>query len=168
MQRETERAVAILDRRTASLASREALAVARAVERRSVIVWALGEGLVGMDVGHVTAVLPFTGCAMVPTQAAACLGVIGHAGRFYSVIGMRVLAGVLPSVLPDETDPDRPAHLLLLRGAPHLALAVDRVLGRFDLPDTGATLDFGGRLVALMEPADLRTRLGGAVPTQDP
>jgi chemotaxis signal transduction protein len=169
MQREKERAVAILDRRTAFLASREAEAAARATPRRSVIVWALGEGLAAMDVGHVAAVLPFAGCALVPTQAAACLGVIGRAGRFYSVIGMRALAGLAPSVPAAETaDPDRPAHLLLLRGAPSIALAVDRVLGRFDLADTGATLDLGGRLVALMEPGALRAVLGGVRPERGP
>lgn len=169
MQREKERAVAILDRRTAFLASREAATTGRATPRRPVIVWALGESLYGMDVGHVAAVLPFAGCAPVPTRAPACLGVIGRSGRFYSVIGMRVLAGIAPALLAEAAaEPDPPAHLLLLRGAPPIALAVDRVLGRFDLADTGATLDLGGRLVATIEPAAIRAALGGASPKQDP
>lgn len=169
MEREKERAAAILDRRTTFLASRETATASRATLRRAVIVWALGDGLAGMDVGQVVGVLPFAGCALVPTQAAACLGVIGRAGRFYSVIDMRALIGTKPA-FPAEAaaDSDRPAHLLLLRGTPAIALAVERVLGRFDLADTGATLDLGGRPVAVMEPAAIRMRLGGANPKQDP
>lgn len=169
MEREKERAVAILDRRTAFLASRAADSVSRATPRRSVIVWALGEGLAAVESGHVGAVLPFAGCAQVPTQTAACLGVIGRSGRFYSVIGMRALTGI-PHSVPGQAaaDPGHPAHLLLLRGSPPIALAVDRVLGQFDLADTGATLDLGGRPVAVMEPAAIRAGLGGATPKQDP
>lgn len=169
MDLETERAAAILDRRTAALAARETETASRAIARRPVIVWALGDGLAGLDVGHVAAVTPFAGCAPVPTQAAACLGVIGRAGRFYSVIGMRALAGITAALQTEEApSPDAPAHLLLLRGAPPIALAVDRVLGRFDLPDTGATLDLGGRLVAMMEPATIRAGLAGAKTDRGP
>jgi hypothetical protein len=99
----------------------------------------------------------------------AVLGVIGRAGRFYSVIGLRrllALSGMALSGMAlsgsDESGPDAmAAHLLLLRGAaPHLALAVDRVLGRYDLAGNGPTFDLDGRLVALFDPETLHRRFG--------
>lgn len=173
MHREQERAAAILDRRTAVLAGRQnATARAHETPRRAVILWSVGAGRAAMDLGHVAAVIPFAGCAAVPTQLAACLGVIGWSGRVHSVISMRALAGTadLPPPAGDGAAASEPLrHLILLRGAaPHLALAVDSVLGCFDLPDTGATLDHDGALVPLLEPAALRARLGGAAGRQDP
>jgi len=172
MHREQERAAAILDRRTAVLAAREsAAAVARATPRRAVILWSVGAARAAMDLGHVAAVIPFAGCAAVPTQLAACLGVIGWSGRVHSVISMRALAGTAGLALPEGDGAaagEAPRHLILLRGAaPHLALAVDSVLGRFDLPDTGETLEHDGTLLPLLDPAALRTRLGGAAGRQD-
>ncbi len=139
----------LLDRRTTALATRPARAGTVAVQAmRSLIVWSLGDSLYGIEVAAVAAVIPFVGCARVPTREAACLGVIGRAGRFYSVIGLRRLLGA-------GADDAPPLHLLLLRGAaPYLALAVDRVLGRFDLPADGPAPDLDGRLVALFDPAE--------------
>jgi hypothetical protein len=145
----------VLDRRTAALATRPPRASGPAREaRRAWIVWSAGESLFGIDVGAIAAVIPFGGCASVPTREPACLGVIGRAGRFYSVIDMRRLLG-LATADPERGGGQRPGHLLLLRGAaPYLAMGVDRVLGRFDLAGGGATLEFDGRLVAYFDPAD--------------
>jgi hypothetical protein len=161
MRREEARAAALLDRRTTALATRPRRAgTAEAVVSQALIVWALGESLYGTALAAVAAVIPFAGCAPVPTREAACLGVIGRGGRFYSVIGLRRLMG--------EADA-APAHLLLLRGAaPYLALAVDRVLGRFDLPAGGPAFDLDGRLVAPFDPADLLPRLRSPPVESDP
>lgn len=169
MHREQERAAALLERRTAILAARGREA-ADEVQRRAVIVWQVGGARAALDVGHVAAVIPFTGCAAVPTRTAACLGVIGWSGRIYSVIDMRQGAGGAAPLLAGAAPlPEHPAHLLLLRGAaPHLALAVDAVLWRFDLPDTGTTLDHDGHLVSLLDPAALRARLGSPTEPQHP
>ncbi|GAB0116135.1 chemotaxis protein CheW [Acidisoma sp. 7E03] len=164
MHREQERAAALLDRRTAVLAARGRQAATAEVQRRTVVIWTVGGARTAMDVSHVAAVIPFGGYAPVPTAEPACLGVIGWSGRIYSVIAMRALAGSGTALVAESgTQPERPAHLLLLRGAaPHLALAVDGVLGRFDLPDTGPTLDHDGHLVSLLDPAALRARLNRA------
>ena len=156
MEREAARIAALLDRRTAALATRpgRGAASAQPEARQSLIIWGVGESPFATDVGSVAAVIPFAGCARVPTREAACIGVIGRAARFYSVICMRRLLAMPASE-------ERPRHLLLLRGnAPYLALAVDRVLGRFDLATGGGALSFEGRLVAPFDPAELRTRLG--------
>jgi chemotaxis signal transduction protein len=139
----------LLDRRTTALATRPPRAGANAGRaQRSLIIWSLGDSLYGIEVAAVAAVIPFAGCARVPTREAACLGVIGRAGRFYSVIALRRLLGAAAAEAP-------PLHLLLLRGgAPYLALAVDRVLGRFDLPADGPASELDGRLVALFDPAE--------------
>lgn len=159
MQRDEERAARILDRRTTALASRPAPGAAAAAPPRSLIIWAVGDSLFGLAVSAVAAVAPFTGCAKVPTADPACLGVVGRAGRFYSVISMQRHFDAPPSAA--GTGSTEPRHLLLLRGAsPHLALAVDHVLGRFDLPAGGATADLAGRLVAVVEIADLFARFG--------
>jgi hypothetical protein len=144
----------LLDRRTTALATRPPRGGMVAGEaRRSLIVWSLGDSLYGIEVAAVAAVIPFAGCARVPTREAACLGVIGRAGRFYSVIDLRRLLGAAAAAPP--------LHLLLLRGtAPYLALAVDRVLGRFDLPADGPASELDGRLVALFDPAERLAALG--------
>ena len=166
MERDAANA-AILDRRTIALATRgSGRASAAAEAARPFIVWSLGESLFGTEVGAVAAVVPFAGCARVPTREPACLGVVGRAGRFYSVIGVGRLLGV-----PAENS--RPRHLLLLRGgAPYLALAVDQVLGRFDLAasglPSGPAMSLEGRLVAPFAPAELRARLGLSAPTAPP
>jgi hypothetical protein len=162
MQRDEDRAASILDRRTTTLATRPPRG-ASGLERlqRSLIIGSLGEGLWGMDVAVVAAVISFAGCARVPTREPACLGVIGRSGRFYSVIGLSRLLGVASG--DGNPDGGAPGHLLLLRGAaPYLALAVDRVLGRFDLAVTGPALELDGRLVALLDPAEVLARLGRA------
>jgi hypothetical protein len=164
VEREQARTAALLDQRTTALATRAGTrGAAHPAERRpeaapSLIIWSLGEGLFGTEVAAVATVLPFGGCARVPTREAACLGVIGRGGRFYSVIGMRRLLGM---AVADA----QPGHLLLLRGAtPYLAMAVDRVVGRVDLAGPGLGLatpiSFDGRLVAPFAPAELRDRLG--------
>jgi hypothetical protein len=154
-QREADRTAALLDRRTAMLATRPGRA-RRLPEapRQSVIVWSLDASLYSSAVATVAAVIAFAGCAPVPTREAACIGVIGRAGRFYSVIDLRrLMGGGAPDVAP--------AHLLLLSGAaPYVALAVDRVLGRFDCPAAQPAFDLDGRLVAAFDPADLLSRLG--------
>jgi hypothetical protein len=144
-------AASLLDRRTAAQPAKA---------KQSVIVWSVGDSLFGTEVAAVAGVIPFAGCARVPTREASCLGVIGRGGRFYSVIGMRRLLSM-------PAGDGAPGHLLLLRGAaPSLALAVDRVLGRFDLAAGGAAFApafaFEGRLVAAWGPAELRDRLGHA------
>jgi chemotaxis signal transduction protein len=165
MDREEARAAALLDRRTTALATRAA-AKGTAQTQQPLIIWALGDSLFGTEVATVAGVIPFAGCARVPTREPACLGVIGRAGRFYSVIDMRRLLGLAAS----DT---RPRHLLLLHGgAPHLALAVDDVLGRFDLaaPSLGSApaLSFEGRLVAPFAAAELRARLRPSSPAERP
>jgi hypothetical protein len=149
MQPDADRTAALLARRTTALATRPPRAgtvVAQA--RRSLIIWSLGDSLYGIEVAAVAAVIPFANCARVPTREAACLGVIGRAGRFYSVIGLRRLLGA-------AADDPPPLHLLLLRSAaPYFALAVDRVLGRFDLAADGPASELDGRLVALFDPAE--------------
>ncbi len=162
MDRDEARAAALLDRRTTALATRGAHTPAQPeAPARPLILWSLGESLFGTEVSAIAAVIPFAGCARVPTREAACLGVIGRAGRFYSVIGMRRLLGL-------SGGERQPGHLLLLRGAaPFLALAVDRVLGRFDLAG-GPTLLFEGRLVAPFAPAELQARLGPVAPAIRP
>jgi chemotaxis signal transduction protein len=174
VEREEARAAALLDRRTTALATRHLRGAARASEvlpdeaapgeaRQSLMIWGLGETLYGTESAAIAAVVPFTGCARVPTREAACLGVIGRAGRFYSVIGMRRLLGQAPGEA-------RPAHLLLLRGAaPYLALAVDHVLGRLDVAAADAALppanwSFEGRLVAPFDVAGLQARLSRSPP----
>jgi hypothetical protein len=149
MGSEADRTAALLDRRTTVLATRPPRAGTLVEQaRRSLIIWSLGDSLYGIEVAAVAAVIPFAGCARVPTREAACLGVIGRAGRFYSVIGLCRLLGAPVAETP-------PLHLLLLRGAaPYLALAVDRVLGRFDLLADGAAPELDGRLVALFDPAE--------------
>ena len=153
----------MLDRRTAALAARPGRAAeAPAQLRQSLVIWSLGDSLFGTEVDAVAGVIPFAGCARVPTREAACLGVIGRAGRFYSVIGMRRLLGM-------SAGDGQPGYLLLLCGAaPYLALAVDQVLGRFDLAGGGAAWSFEGRLVAPFAPADLRARLTASLPSALP
>ena len=156
-------AASLLDRRTAALAARPSRAAAAAQAKQPLIVWSAGDNLFGTDVAAVAAVIPFAGFARVPTREPACLGVIGRGGRFYSVIGMRRLLGLAAGDVA-------PGHLLLLRGAaPYLALAVDRVLGRFDLAAGGTAFapafTLEGRLVAAWGPAELRDRLGHASST---
>jgi chemotaxis signal transduction protein len=177
VEREEARVAALLDRRTTALATRHlrpgtrsggaSPAEAQPVEAmQSLMIWGLGESLFGTDAGAIAAVVPFTGCARVPTREAACLGVIGRAGRFYSVIGMRRLLGQAPGEM-------RPAHLLLLRGAaPYLALAVDHVLGRLDVAAALAvpapSWSFEGRLVAPFDVAGLQARLSRSSPAALP
>ena len=167
MERDEARAKALLDRRTTALATRPARgAVPPSLATQSLIIWGVGESLFGTEVAAVAAVIPFAGVTRVPTREAACLGVIGRGGRFYSVIGMRRLLGL-------GTGDSPPRHLLLLRGAaPYLALAVDQVLGRFDLSSAGSTggsaMSFEGRLVAPLAPAELRARLGMSSPAPLP
>jgi chemotaxis signal transduction protein len=171
VDRDEARAAALLDRRTTALATRGVRRPAQPeTAARPLILWSLGESLFGTEVGAVAAVIPFAGCARVPTREAACLGVIGRAGRFYSVIGMRRLLGLGPGLSTGERPP---GHLLLLRGAPpYLALAVDRVLGRFDLtpagPTGGPAFSFEGRLVAPFSPTALQARLGPVAPAIRP
>lgn len=163
MEHETRRAEAILSRRTALLAARGRGAGEAVAEHRSVILWQLGEERAAIEVGHVAAVLPYAGCAPVPTRQPACLGVISRAGRFYSVIDMRQLAGSA-APWPGEAGQgaEGPGHLVLLRGGtPHLALAVDQVLGRFELSLNQGALEMEGRFVSLLEPAALRAQLSG-------
>ena len=158
MSREEARAAALLDRRTTALATRAAgRGPARdAAPAQTLIIWSLEQSLFGTEVEAVAAVIPFAGCARVPTREPACLGVIGRAGRFYSVIAMRRLLGL-------ATGAAEPRHLLLLRGAaPYLALAVDGVLGRFDLAGGGPAMQFEGRLVAPFTPAEVRARLSAS------
>ncbi len=162
MDRDEARAAALLDRRTTALATRSAAQGEARPPAQLLILWSLGESLFGTEVGAVAAVIPFAGCARVPTREAACLGAIERGGRFYSVIAMRRLLGLDAVETP-------PGHLLLLRGAaPYLALAVDRVLGRFDLAASGTALSFEGRLVAPFSPAELQGRLGHASPKVRP
>ena len=150
----------LLDRRTAALAAR---AVATEVATRPLVVWSLEGSLFGIDPAAVAAIIPYPGCTAVPGRQAACLGVVSRLGRFYSVIGLRRLLA-----MPEQ---EAPGHLLLLRGAsPALALAVDRVLGRFDVtqPDVrdgpsaivGGSADVHGRLVAAFDQRQLLQRLG--------
>jgi hypothetical protein len=158
VDREQARAAALLDRRTTTLATRAARGQRHDAATQPLIVWGLDDSLFGTDVEAIAGVIPFAGCARVPTREAACLGVIGRAGRFYSVIGMRRLLGM-------AAGDSQPGHLLLLRGAaPYLAMAVDRVFGRFDLAGDGPSLSFEGRLVAPFAPAELRARLGASPP----
>jgi len=170
MDREAAIAAALLDRRTTALATRPARGGAPAEAQRTLIVWGLDQSLFATEVEAVAAVIPFARCARVPTREAACLGVIGRAGRFYGVISMRRLLGIAAG----EAEP---RHLLLLRGAaPYLALAVDQVLGRFEVaagslaasPSSPAALSFEGRLVAPFTPAELRARLGASSPATRP
>ena len=179
MQREEDRDAAILDRRTVALANRGALAEAEAASgRRPVILAGVGSSLFAFDLAEVAAVIPFAGCARMPVREPAVLGVIGRAGRFYSVVGMRLWLGLAagsgaagsgqgagPHAEPGGDPAAAPAHLLLLRGAPHLALGVDRVLGRFDLEGESSTLTFDHRLVAVFDVAGFRSRLGSPAGT---
>jgi chemotaxis signal transduction protein len=153
----------VLDRRTAALAGRTADAIA--VASRPKIIWCLGDSLFGIDPEVVSAVIPYPGCTAVPGRQPAVLGVMSRMARFYSVIGLRRLLAMAEDVAP--------GHLLLLRGpAPYLALAVDRVLGRFDvtLPPSpeapalilGAAGEAEGRLVTLFDPRQVLRRLGHA------
>ena len=102
------------------------------------IVWSVGDSLFGTEVAAVAGVIPFAGCARVPTREASCLGVIGRGGRFYSVIGMRRLLGAASAgSMAGEAAADggQPGHLLLLRGAAPQSCARGRstgCLGRFD------------------------------------
>jgi hypothetical protein len=164
VNRQAERAAAILDRRTRALAERQVRAEATAAAvRRALVVAAVGQSLLGIDIADIAAVIPFEGCAAMPMRDPAVLGVIGRAGRFYSVVGLRRLLSV--AVSDDDGSDGSSAHLLLLRGgAPHLALAVDRVIGRFDLAGSGPSFDLDGRLVALFDPETLRRRFGPATP----
>jgi chemotaxis signal transduction protein len=175
MEREQARAAALLDRRTTKLATRPARVSVSAEgyagqadppPARPLIIWGLGDSLFGTEVGAIAAVIPFGPCARVPTRELACLGVIGRAGLFYSVIGMRRLLGL-------GAADARPGHLLLLRGAaPYLAMAVDRVLGRFDASvsdlASGPAISFEGRLVAPFTTVELRDRLGLSTSTAVP
>ncbi|MCB8876195.1 chemotaxis protein CheW [Acidisoma silvae] len=159
MNRQEERAALILDRRTRALAERKD-GQGQTQALRALIIASVGSNLLGFDVAEVAAVIPFEGCARMPVSDPAVLGVVGRAGRFYSVIG---LARVVTQPAGEAGGPaPAPAHLLLLRGsAPHMALAVDRVLGRFDLAgDT--TFDLDGQWVALFDPESLRRRFGRA------
>ena len=162
---QAEEAAVILDRRTAALATRTTAAEAEAVRRRAVIVASVGQSLVGLEVAQVGAVTPFTGCARIPVRDSTVLGVVGRAGRFYSVIGLRQWLGESVSDPEKPNAVVKPAHLLLLRGSPHLALGVDRVLGRFDLAGDESTFNLDGRLVALLDLQALLGRLSGASPS---
>jgi chemotaxis signal transduction protein len=156
----------LLERRLRALARRAAPAAkADAAPVHAQVVWSLGPSLFGIDVEAVRAVIPFPGCTAVPGRQPACLGVISRMGRFYSVIGLRRLMA-----LPED---EPPGHLLLLRGAaPYLALAVDRVLGRFEVTRRtggaggeilGGSPEVAGGLVAGFDPGPLLQRLGHAV-----
>ena len=159
MSLDEARTAALLDRRTTQLATRPPRASAGATRpAQAMIVWSVAESLFGLDVAVVAGVIPFTGCARVPTREPACLGVIGRTGRFYSVIDVGQLLGLASGGA--ERDRGPPRHLLLLRGAPpYLALAVDQVLGRFDLTGSGSTLELNGRLVAPFDVAERLSRL---------
>lgn len=154
----------IIARRTAALAARPGPKAAEGVmapdaSRRALILWTAGGSLGAIDLAEVEAVLPFRGCARLPTREAACLGVFSHAGRFFSVMDLPRLLGM--SADASANGGAERAHLLLLRGtAPALALAVDRVLGRFDLPDRGDNTEYEGRVVSILDPAPWRQRFG--------
>ncbi|HEX3983171.1 MAG TPA: chemotaxis protein CheW [Acidisoma sp.] len=161
MKAKDESAAAILDRRTTALATRAAEAAAEAEaasRRRPIIVAGVEQSLLGFEIAEIAAVIPFAGCARMPMREPVVMGVVGRSGRFYSVIGLRRWLGLSAGDSPEGTA--EPAHLLLLRGAaPHLALAVDRVLGRFDLAVEDAAFSLDGRLVALFDVPALRSRL---------
>lgn len=149
-----ERVAEILARRTAALAERGAAEMRQ--RQRPFLVAALGPSLFAFALPEVASVIPFAGCARMPMRDPAVIGVVGQAGRFHSVIDLRRWLA-----LPQEADAPTPAHLLLLRGAaPHLALAVDRVLGQFALSGEDAALELDGRLVALFDVSAMRGRLG--------
>jgi len=154
----------VLDLRTAALAGRSARA--QVVASRPKVIWCLGDSLFGIDPEAVSAVIPYPGCTPVPGRQPAVLGVMSRAGRLYSVIGLRRLLAMTEDAVP--------GHMLLLRGAaPYLALAVDRVLGRFDVtlaasPDApalvaGTAAETEGRFVTPFDPRHLLRRLGHSV-----
>ncbi|MCB8879957.1 chemotaxis protein CheW [Acidisoma cellulosilytica] len=165
MNRQEERANAILDLRTRALAERPG-GITIETPKRALIVVTVGASLLGIDIAEVVAAIPFEGCARMPMREPAVLGVIGRGGRFYSVIGMRRMLALSTA---EDNATGGPDHLLLLRGgAPHLALAVDRVLGRFDLAGGGGSFDLDGRLVAFFDPETLRSRFGRPAPDAHP
>lgn len=117
--------------RNRDLKAARTLALARrrdaAAERPTIpyLVCACGEDRFGLALSRVARVLPGRPCTPVPGAGPAVAGLVALSGRIVGVVGLaRALGRPAPSAAAPEA-----GHLVLLRGEPPVALAVDRALG---------------------------------------
>lgn len=124
------RARALLQERSRALA-RRGRATAQVAATRRYLVCACGADRFGLPLGQVAQVLPMRPVTPLPDAGPALLGLIALAGRVVSLLALAPALG-----RPAEPVAEA-GHLVVVRGAAiPAALAVDRVLGVAEIPDT--------------------------------
>jgi purine-binding chemotaxis protein CheW len=128
VRQETARRDAARDRdlkaaRTLALARRVDGGAERARATFPYLVCACGEDRFGLALERVARVLPGRAATPVPGADPMVEGLVALSGRIVGVVG---LARALGRTAPD---PAEGGHLVLLRGEPPVALAVDRAIG---------------------------------------
>ncbi|MDP4025057.1 chemotaxis protein CheW [Methylobacterium sp. NEAU 140] len=141
------RAVALRAERAAALAGRGTVR-AGAAESAPFLVCACGSDRYGLPLAAVAQVLPARACTPVPGAAPALVGLIALSGRVVGVVDLARALG-RPGAAPADGEP---GHLVVMRGAPPLALAVDRVLGIARAAEAERSAD-GAETGALGNPA---------------
>jgi purine-binding chemotaxis protein CheW len=108
--------------RTLALARRREGPQAPAQPTFPYLVCACGEDRIGLPLRAVAQVLPGRPCTPVPGAAPALAGIVALSGRIVGVVGLARALGRPAAAGPDA------GHLVLPRGEPPVALAVDRAL----------------------------------------
>lgn len=96
-----------------------------AIESISCLVCETGGELYALPLSQMARVVPFVRPAPVPTTNAALLGVVSRAGIFYHVYDLGRLVGGVSA--------DGRGHLVMLRGAPPIAVRIDEAIRVADL-----------------------------------
>lgn len=123
VRREAARGRDIRAARTLALARRGDETAERARPEFPYLVCACGEDRFGLALVQVAQVLPGRPSTPVPGSDPAVTGLVALSGRIVGVVGLARALG-----RPTPGDPEA-GHLVLLRGEPPVALAVDRALG---------------------------------------
>ncbi|HOZ26802.1 MAG TPA: chemotaxis protein CheW [Hyphomonadaceae bacterium] len=99
--------------------------IAEPVPSTPCLVCDAGGELYALPLLQMARVVPFVRVAPVPTTNAALMGVFGRAGIFYHVYDLARLVGA--------GDKGARGHLVMMRGAPPIALCVDEAIRVADL-----------------------------------
>ncbi|GJE41600.1 chemotaxis protein CheW [Methylobacterium soli] len=135
--REVERVLALREARTSALArrDREQGGGRQAGPVPSTLVCTCGGERYALPMAAVAQVLPSRACTPIPGAPPALRGIVALSGAIVSVLDLARALG------REAGQPAQDGHLVVLRGAPPIALAVDRVLGVAQLagPDGSET-----------------------------
>lgn len=132
--REAVRARDLVTARTLALARRREGGGEAARPTFPYLVCACGDDRFGLPLGLVARVLDGRPCTPVPGAAPAVAGLVALSGRIVGVVGLARALGRAGAAAEPEA-----GHLVVLRGEPPVALAVDRALGIVQATRDGAT-----------------------------